>query len=98
MDPPDYPWSTVRRFVPTARPRVQQGQQNQTISPSRGGPATKIHVLRDGEGRRHALMLIAGQVHDIHGGRALLTSVPPLRRLMADKAYDANDLRDFVAA
>ena len=42
-------------------------------------------------------MLTAGQVHDIHGGRALLASVPPMRQLIADKAYDANDLRDFLA-
>ena len=43
-------------------------------------------------------MLTAGQVHDIHGGRALLASVPPMRRLVADKAYDANDLRAFLAS
>jgi transposase len=42
-------------------------------------------------------MLTAGQVHDIQGGRALLAVVPPMRRLIADKAYDANDLRDFLA-
>ncbi len=41
-------------------------------------------------------MLTAGQVHDIHGGRALLASVPPMQTLIADKAYDANDLRDFL--
>ncbi len=43
-------------------------------------------------------MLTAGQVHDIRSGRALLASVPPMRRLIADKAYNANDLRDFLAA
>lgn len=43
-------------------------------------------------------MLTAGQVHDIHGGRALLASVPAMRELIADKAYDANDLRDFLAS
>lgn len=43
-------------------------------------------------------MLTAGQVHDIHGSRALLASVPAMRRLIADKAYDANDLRDFLAS
>jgi len=43
-------------------------------------------------------MLTAGQVHDLIGGRALLARVPPMRRLIADKAYDANDLRDFLAA
>lgn len=42
-------------------------------------------------------MLSAGQVHDVIG-RALLAGVPPMRRLIADKAYDANDLRDFLAA
>jgi transposase len=43
-------------------------------------------------------MLTGGQVHDVHGGRALLARVPPMRRLIADKAYDANDLRAFLAA
>ena len=42
-------------------------------------------------------MLTAGQVHDIHGGRALLANVPPMRRLIADKAYDSNALRAIIA-
>lgn len=42
-------------------------------------------------------MPTADQVHDIHGGRALLASVPPMRRLIADKAYDADDVRAFLA-
>lgn len=42
-------------------------------------------------------MLTAGQVHDILGGRALLASVPAMRQLIGDKAYDANDLRDLLA-
>lgn len=42
-------------------------------------------------------MLTAGQLHDIHGGHALLATMPPMRRLIADKAYDANDLRAFLA-
>jgi transposase len=37
-------------------------------------------------------------VHDLIGGRALLAAVPPMRRLVADKAYDSNDLRGFLAA
>lgn len=43
-------------------------------------------------------MLTPGQTHDICGGRALLASVPPMRRLIADKAYDADDVRAFLAA
>jgi transposase len=43
-------------------------------------------------------MLTPGQASDIQGGRALLTQVPPMRQLIADKAYDADDLRGFLAA
>ena len=43
-------------------------------------------------------MLTAGQAPDIQGGRTLLAHVPPMRRLIADKAYDADDLRGFLAA
>ena len=42
-------------------------------------------------------MLTAGQVHDIQGGRALLASVPPMHRLIAGTAYDADDVRAFLA-
>ena len=39
----------------------------------------QIHARADGSGRLYALMLTAGQVHDIHGARALLARVPPMR-------------------
>jgi len=37
-------------------------------------------------------------VHDIRGARALLLHRPPPRRLIGDKAYDADDLRQHLAA
>ena len=43
-------------------------------------------------------MLTAGQVHDVQGGRALLASVPAMRRLIAAEAYAANDLRNILAS
>ena len=43
-------------------------------------------------------MLTAGQVHDIVGGRALLAGVPAMDYFIADQAYDADDVRDFLAA
>jgi transposase len=76
----------------------KRGQRRQAIGRSRRGPTTKIHALADAAGGLHAVMLTAGQVHDVHGGRALLARVPPMQRLIADKTYDANDLRAFLAA
>ena len=43
-------------------------------------------------------MLTAGHVHDIIGGRTLLASVRAMAQLIGDKAYDADDLRNFLAA
>ena len=42
-------------------------------------------------------MLSGGQVHDIWGARALLASTVTPARCIADKAYDANDIRDFLS-
>ena len=43
-------------------------------------------------------MLTGGQVHDIWGARGLLGSVATPARLLGDKAYDADDIRDYLAA
>lgn len=78
--------------------RRKRGQQNQAIGRSRGGPTTKLHALADGRGRVHALLLTPGQTHDIHGARQLLASTAAPGMLIGDKAYDADDLRHFLAA
>jgi len=53
--------------------------------------------LSDGEGRPCALLLTAGNINDISIARALLQRVGPIRRLIADRGYDANHLRHFLA-
>ena len=76
----------------------KRGTQKQAIGRSRGGPTTKIHALCDQLGRLYALMLTGGQVHDIWGARSLLSSVAMPARFLGDKAYDADDIRDYLAA
>ena len=44
-----------------------------------------------------AFTLTAGQTHDLVGVGALLRRVPVPRRLIADRAYDARKLRDWLA-
>jgi IS5 family transposase len=40
------------------------------------------------------LVITPGNTHDLVGARTLLTLVQPPRSLLADRAYDANSLRD----
>lgn len=53
--------------------------------------------MSDGLGRPLALLLTAGNINDISVARALLQKVGPVRRLIADRGYDANHLRRFLA-
>ena len=42
-------------------------------------------------------MLTAGNINDIAVARTLLQAAGPVRRLIADRGYDANHLRQFLA-
>ena len=65
---------------------------------SRGGLTTKIHALVDAEGRPIRLNLSEGQAHDGPVARDMLDSIVAGVTLIADRAYDANWLREMVTA
>jgi transposase len=44
-----------------------------------------------------ALAVTPGQAHDLAGAELLLARVPTPKRLIADRAYDARRLRDWLA-
>jgi transposase len=52
--------------------------------------------LADGRGRPVAFALTPGNVADISMALPLLQAVVPPKRLIADKAYDAQSLRDWL--
>jgi len=52
--------------------------------------------LTDEDGRPRVLLLTPGNVHDGTMASALLAHAGPIRRLIADKAYDANALRTLL--
>jgi len=56
----------------------------------------KIHILVDALGNPLRFVLTAGQVADITQAIDLLTGFP-LDKVLADKAYDSNELRAFIA-
>lgn len=82
---------------PPVRSRRKRGDFEQAVGRSRGGRTTKIHALTEDRGRPIAFLITSGNCHDLPAARDLLPTVPPPRRLLADRAYDANSLRDWLA-
>ena len=82
---------------PSFGSRRKRGDFEQAIGRSRGGRTTKIHALTEDRGRPVAFLITSGNCQDLPAARDLLLTVPPPRRLLADRAYDARSLRDWLA-
>jgi IS5 family transposase len=74
------------------------GGYDRCLGRSRGGLTTKIHALVDRQGRPIKLQLTAGQKSDIASAQGLIGDLLEGAMLLADKGYDANALREAVAA
>ena len=82
---------------PSLGRRRKRGACHHAIGASRGGRTTKIHALTDDRGRPIAFALTPGNAHDLAGARALLAIRCPSRKLLADRAYDAASLRNWLS-
>ena len=76
---------------------IKQGATEE-IGRSRGGMTTKIHAAVDANGLPLRVTLTGGQQHDSLGARVLLEGLPSGGTLLADKAYDAAEIRTFVSS
>jgi hypothetical protein len=68
------------------------GRSSNAIGRWRGRQTIKIHAITDDHSRPTALLITLGNTPDLVGARTLLAMVPSLRRLLADRAYDAQSL------
>ena len=75
---------------------AKRGTQSQAIGKSRGGMTTKILALTDALGNLIDFKLMPGQAHGLVKTRELLAGVY-CQSLLADKAFDADWLRDLLA-
>jgi transposase len=75
-----------------------KGEQKQAVGRSRDRRNTKIHALADAKGRPIAMLLTGGEAHDCPLAERLIDRVEPAERLLGDKAYDSNELRDELSA
>ena len=56
---------------------------------------TKLHAVADAKGRPIGFCMSAGQVSDYTGARALLSSLPDVDWLLADRGYRAGERHWF---
>ena len=67
------------------------------IGQTRGGRNTKLHAVCDSKGRPHVLLITPGNFHDMRVAKVCIEAMPPSAELVADKGYDSNDLRAWLA-
>ena len=79
-----------RRIV---RPPAEKGAQRQANGRSRGGRNTKIYALADAKGRFLSVFLSGSEAHDYPLGRRLVRRAKKAAKLLSDKAYDGDPLR-----
>jgi len=63
---------------------------------SRGGLNTKLHALVNENGLPLSFHLTPGQAHDAPAARYLLSNLQPGQQVLADKAYDADWIRNLI--
>ena len=103
VDEPDMEWllldSTIVRAHPAAAgaPQKNGGQSAQALGQSRGGFSTKVHVTVDALGNPLRLILTGGQVNDSTQAIALLQGFD-FAAVMADRAYDTDEILAFIQA
>ena len=80
----------AQRFASGAR-----GGGEEALGRSRGGLTTKVHAVIDGLGRPLCFLLTPGQAADCRQARALLEGLA-FERLIGDRGYDTDELRDWA--
>ena len=63
---------------------------------SRGGLTTKIHAAVNEHGLPLRFLITEGQAHDAPACQVLLQGLQPSQVVLADKAYDADWIRDMI--
>ena len=74
----------------------KKGGADHCLGRSRSGLTTKIHVVVDAQGLPIRLGPIAGQTHDGQIADTLLDHLGPRTIVLADKAYDADCIRELI--
>ncbi|MCZ8546384.1 IS5 family transposase [Mesorhizobium qingshengii] len=99
-DDPDFEYLIIDSTIVRAHQHAagaKKGSEDQALGRSRGGLSTKIHMAVRGLGCPVRFTLTAGQKGDAPQAAALIEGLPA-KVVMADTAYDADYLRQAIAA
>jgi transposase len=88
--------STAARQGASLGERLKKGESEGAIGRSRGGRTSRIHALADDRGRPVAFALTPGNIADVVIAVPLLDAVAKPKRVLADKAYDPDNLRRWL--
>jgi transposase len=90
------------RFLDATHVKVHQdgsnpagGQEQQSMGRTKGGLNTKLTALVDGRGRALQLTLSKGNMADVKA--AEMIEIEAGKRVVADKGYDSDGLREKIA-
>lgn len=86
--------TSIRAHQQAATARKED--RDHCLGRSRGGLTTKIHAVVDAQGLPIRFGLTAGQARDGKIVDALLDHLGPRTIVLADKAYDADRIRDLI--
>lgn len=90
--------STFSKAHRTACSMRSDGEPRQ-IGKSKGGYTTKIHMIANIEEKPLDFALTGGEVNDSKEGSKLIgANLGRMKALLADKAYDTNEIRDMLAS
>jgi hypothetical protein len=77
---------------------AQKGAFPRHIGRTKGALNSKLHAVRDDQGRPVRLHLTAGQVSDFKGADVLLADLPDeAEEVIGDRGYDSNKIRQSLA-
>ena len=96
----DDEWHSLDSTISRAHQHASGGKKGaaaQGIGRSRAGLSTKVHLVVDALGLPLIFEITEGQRHDTQPAKELLSQAG-CRCLLADKAYDSDDLRDALTA
>lgn len=74
----------------SAASHLKKGTIPRHIGRTRGGLNSKLHAVCDGDGKPLILLLTEGRVSRLRGAATVLTALPQVDILIADRDYDSD--------